>query len=173
MFYTSRARYAVVMFIGHLPAGYVLTTFLQKPLRTRRFLFIGLVASVLPDADIFYFYLFDNQNHLHHGYWTHTPFYWALMAVVAFAILWISRRRVYLAGAVIFFSNVFLHLCLDTIVGKVEWLYPLTEKSFYLFAVPATHDWWVYNFLFHWTFLFEIVAVIWAIAVFFLRRKKA
>jgi len=150
------------MFIGHLPAGYVLTKTVQKNIKTSKYLFIGLIGSVFPDIDILYFYLVDNRQNLHHGYWIHTPFYWLIIAVISFTVLWLLKKKDYMIAAIIFFSNIFLHLILDTIVGKIEWLYPFTDQAYFLFDVPVIYDFWVYNFIFHWTFLFEIGVIAWA-----------
>ena len=159
------------MFIGHLPAGYVLTTKLQNRLKTKRFLLAGLIASVLPDIDIFYFYFVNNSQSLHHSYWIHIPFYWLLIALGTFAFIYLTKKKEYFALVLIFFSNTFLHLFLDTIVGKIEWLYPFSNQSIYFFDVPAVYNWWVYNFVFHWTFLFEIGVIIWAIVLFIKSRR--
>ncbi|MDF1496632.1 MAG: metal-dependent hydrolase [Patescibacteria group bacterium] len=154
------------MFIGHLPAGYILTKTLQKKLGTSKYLFFGLLGSVIADIDILYFYLIDNRQNLHHGYWIHIPFYWMMITLVTILFFWILKKKDYIIASIIFFSNIFLHLFLDTIVGKVEWLYPLTDKGYYLFDVPAVYDFWVWNFVFHWTFLFEVGLVVWAVVLF-------
>lgn len=158
------------MFISHLPAGYILTKALQKKFKTNRFLLIGLVSSVLPDMDLFYFYFVDSRQNLHHSYWIHIPFYWLMIAAATFLILWLLKKKEYLAAAAIFFSNIFLHFVLDTIVGKIEWLFPFTDKAYYLFDVPAMYNFWVYNFIFHWTFLFELGILIWAGYIFYKNR---
>ncbi len=49
------------MFFGHLPAGYLCTTWLLKkrevaPRDRNILLFLGLFGSVAPDLDMFYFY---------------------------------------------------------------------------------------------------------------------
>lgn len=150
------------MFIGHLPAGYILTKTVQKNIKTTKYLLIGLIASILPDIDILYFYLVDNRQNLHHSYWIHIPFYWLLIGVITFAVIWLLPKKDYYLAAIIFFINIFLHLILDTIVGKIEWLYPFKDQAYFLFEVPAIYDFWVYNFVFHWTFLFEISVIIWA-----------
>jgi inner membrane protein len=147
------------MFIGHLPAGYILTKTVQKNVKTSKYLLVGLIASVLPDIDILYFYLIDNRQNLHHIYWSHIPFYWLLIGIITFSIIWLSKQKVYYITAIIFFANIFLHLLLDTVVAKIMWLYPATNKAFFLFDVPAVYNFWVYNFAFHWTFLFEIALV--------------
>ena len=69
------------MFIAHLPAGYLLTRFVVvkrgmahiPSFQYRTFMALGLIGSLLPDVDMLYFYLIDNRQHLHHGYWTHIP----------------------------------------------------------------------------------------------------
>jgi len=151
------------MFIGHIPAGYITTRAIQKKHHVKTGLLLGLIASVLPDIDLIYFYLFDHQSTLHHSYWTHIPFYWLLiLAVTVLAALIFKKLKKVGPFILIFFSNIFLHLFLDTIVGKIEWLYPFSTQSFSFFEVPAVYSWWVLNFVFHWTFLFEIGVIIWA-----------
>lgn len=160
------------MFLAHLPAGYILTNFLQKKLNTSRFLWVGLVASILPDIDLVYFYLFDHRQTLHHSYWIHVPFYWLILGLLTLIVIRLSKQRAYLAAAIIFFANIFLHLLLDTLVGKIEWLYPISSHAFYLFDVPAKYDFWVYNFIFHWTFLLEMAVIVWAVYLLFKNYKS-
>lgn len=160
------------MFIAHFPAGYILTKKLQKVLKTNSYLFIGLIASVLPDIDILYFYLIDNRQTPHHSYWIHIFFYWLVISIVVLLTVWLFKKIEYRTAAIIFFSNIFLHLALDTIVGGVKWLFPLSEKCYYLFEVPAIHDFWVYNFISHWTFLLEIGVIVWAITTLFKKQSE-
>ena len=166
------------MFIGHIPAGYLATKGVLKILSRRHtehlrpghVLFWGIIGSVLPDFDVLYFYLIDNRQHLHHGYWTHIPFFWcaifSLIFLFSFAFQRIPLRVCTLACGM----NVFLHLFLDTIVGKIRWLYPLSARDIVFFHVPSVHDWWVWNFVFHWTFLFEIALML--IAVYIMLRRN-
>ncbi|MDD5437577.1 MAG: metal-dependent hydrolase [Patescibacteria group bacterium] len=149
------------MFIAHLPAGYLLTRKLQNYFKTNRFLWLGLVASVLPDIDLFYFYLFDGKQNFHHSYWIHIPFFWLALALIVFLLTY--RQKRYLTAAIIFFSNIFLHLALDTVVGQIKWLFPFSKVFVYLFFVPSRYTFWVFNFFFHWTFLFELAILIWAL----------
>lgn len=161
------------MFIGHIPAGYILTKIIQKKIKIQYCLFIGLIGSIFPDLDMLYFYLIDNRQHLHHSYWTHIPFYWLSIAVIILALLRILKKKTYLIAAIIFLSNIFLHLFLDTLFGKIAWLFPFTDKAYYLFEVPSVHSFWIYNFIFHWTFLFEIGVITWAIYLFFKDRENS
>ncbi len=160
------------MFIGHLPAGYILTKKLQKKFKIQKYLFLGLLASILPDIDLLYFYFIDKRKHLHHGYWIHVPFYWLIISIITILIFWLFKKRNYIFASIIFFANIFLHLFLDTIVGKIDWLYPFSEKPIYFFEVPNVYNFWIYNFVFHWTFLFEIAVIIWAIIIFVKTKKS-
>lgn len=160
------------MFIGHLPAGYLLTKKIQSVLKTDRFLWVGLLASILPDLDLVYFYFVDNSQYLHHGYWTHIPFYWFVIFSIALLAALLSKKKDYRDIVFIFFASIFMHLLLDTIVGKIQWLYPFSERDMYFFEVPALYGWWVFNFVFHWTFLFEIGLVSWAMIEGYKNRSK-
>ena len=160
------------MFIGHLPAGYVLTralwvALLRVPMpKWRPFLLAGLVSSILPDMDLLYFYLIDNRQHPHHSYWTHLPFYGVIVGILMLLFIVISKRKQWLPYVIVVGANIFLHLCLDTIVGKVRWLYPISNRDFYFFSVPRIHSWYVWDFVLHWTFLLEFIPIIAAIYVY-------
>jgi inner membrane protein len=162
------------MFIGHLPAGYMLTRAMWSKLdrqglptpNWRSFLLAGLVASVFPDIDLVYFYLIDNRQHLHHSYWTHLPFYWLVIGVLVLSFVSVSRKKWLLPYLAVVEANLFLHCFLDTIVGKIRWLYPISKEDIVLFNIPMIHDWWILNFILHWSFLLEILIAITAIYVY-------
>ncbi len=159
------------MFLGHVPAGYLCTKFLFSLVPSRlvagigekRLLLVGIVGSELPDLDLFYFYLLDGRQHVHHSYWTHIPLFWVCIFLLGAALslsLRSVRMTVYSAVVAV---NVFVHLLLDTIVGKICWFYPFSTRAVALFDVPFVYHWWVWNFIFHWTFLFEIALIIAAV----------
>ncbi|WP_455203411.1 metal-dependent hydrolase [Kaarinaea lacus] len=163
------------MFVAHMPAGYLLTNFLLEPLNTglsnnnplnnepsivKKLFIVGLIGSVFPDFDLLYFYLIDNRQHIHHSYWTHIPIFWFLLSgVVLFAAL-IIKSRVLALVTLVFTANVFLHLVLDSVAGGIYWAYPIIEERFRLFFIPSRFDWWVFNYIFHWTFLMELAIVL-------------
>lgn len=158
------------MLIAHLPAGYLLTTALVPRGSGRKALWIGLLASVALDLDLLYFYLIDGGRHPHHGYWTHYPFTWLCVLLGALALVPLLRRftpfRWFL---LLILPNILLHLLLDSLVGDVRWLAPFSDRGFSLLEVPAVHDFWLYNFVFHWTFLFEVAIASAAILVLLVR----
>ncbi len=177
------------MFIAHLPAAYLLTRAMIRranrglAARKQRYssfllLLIGLVASVFPDLDLIYFY-WENRRQNHHLYWTHVPIFWVLFAAAAVTFLkWINASR-YLLYVWVFTLNILLHLILDTFVGGILWFYPLSMDLIYLIKIPAVHAWWVANFLWHWTFLVELLIFYMALLAYtrpdvpLVRRKRA
>lgn len=164
------------MFVAHLPAGFLLTRHLAprlapEPRQARRLMAIGLVASVLPDIDLLYFYLVDGRQTLHHDYWTHIPAFWLLASGAAVALFRIARTPVPWPAVVVLLAGVLLHLALDTVTGGIAWLYPYDIGRVVLVDVPARFGWWVWNFVLHWSFLFEIAILAWAAAELGVLRK--
>ncbi|MBO9396264.1 metal-dependent hydrolase [Shimia sp. R9_2] len=146
------------MFIGHLPAGYLLA---KSPVfaRASRTVFWGvLLGSVVPDLDMLWFYFVDQGSTHHHDYLTHRPILWA--AVLLIGALFKAGFLIGLA------AGGLLHLALDSIAGKVTWGWPFSEVSMTLVTVQATHDHWIKSFLSHWTFKVELVLVAVALIVF-------
>jgi len=155
------------MFLAHLPAGYLMARRLAPRLageshRARRLATLCLVASVLPDFDLVYFYLFDGQQTLHHDYWTHIPAFWLLATAAAVALFRIARAPVPWAAVAALLAGVSLHLALDTLTGGIAWLYPYETGRYVLVDVPVRFDWWVWNFVLHWSFVLEIAILGWA-----------
>ena len=163
------------MFIAHLPAGYISTKYFINKAESngllsgnlKLYMIVGLIAAMLPDFDMIYFYLIDNRQHLHHGYVTHLPVFWAIPIGMWVLLSTILKNKKSLLMSAIVGVNVFLHLFLDTFVGKVRWLYPLSSMDIYFFDVPAKYNWWVWNFFLHWTFLFEVTILFWAVYILY------
>ncbi len=152
------------VFVAHAPAGYLLTKRIEARWGVSGLMPVGLVPSVLPDLDLFRFYVVDHRRVLHHEYWTHIPFWWAIIAATWFVGLVVMRRRTAVARGAVFFCNIFLHIVLDTVVGGVAWFAPFSRHAFALVSVPAGHRWWVWNFVLHWTFVLELLIVAWAVS---------
>lgn len=154
------------MFLAHLPAGYLMARRLAPRLapdrpQARRLTAVCLVASVLPDIDLLYFYLVDGRQTLHHDYWTHIPAFWLLATATAVTLFRVARAPVPWPAVAGLLAGVFLHLALDTVTGGIAWLYPHGGKVV-LIVVPARFEWWVWNFLLHWSFLLELAILTWA-----------
>lgn len=160
------------MFIGHAPASYIWTRLLARrggklfgSFSNGSWIIHGMIAGLLPDLDLFYFYLFDGQSPTHHVYWTHIPFFWLIVFGLWLLVSIIVRSARTLGLAILFGSNILLHMLLDTVSAGIRWMYPFSPRDFVLFVVPPIYDWWVWNFLFHWTFLIELVIVMLAVYV--------
>jgi len=121
-----------------------------------------LVGSIAPDLDMLWFYLVNNRGHHHHSYLTHRPAIWAVIALVG--VLWRPLLWLGLGGL--------LHMALDSIVGAIAWLWPLSDTPTTLIFVPAVYDFWVTNFILHRTFAIEILVCLAAGYLFFTRRRR-
>ncbi|MEM7466193.1 MAG: metal-dependent hydrolase, partial [Pseudomonadota bacterium] len=111
----------------------------------------------------------DNRAHPHHSYWTHIPIYWVTIHA-AFSVIFCTLFRPLINLAHIFFVAIYVHLALDTLVGGILWLYPASSKYIHFFDVPSIFNWWVMNFILHWTFLIELALV--GIAIFVMIRTR-
>ena len=158
------------MFLAHLPGGFLLThallhgRVLPSSPNYWRFMIIGLLASITPDLDLFYYYLIDQQQHLHHSYWTHTPIYWYSLYLLCLLLVMMVGQRPWLLICHVIFLNVLLHCVLDSVNGGIRWLSPWDMSYFRLFSVSKRFSIWYANFIWHWTFLLEvgiIVSALW------------
>lgn len=166
------------LFIAHLPAGWLATGVLLRrralDVRTRtRLMALGLLASVLPDFDLAWFFWVDDRRQVHHAYLTHKPGAWLVVLGVAALVLWMRRagRTAWLALAVLG-VNVMLHLVLDSTAGGIRWLWPASETEFALSHPPARHQPWYLNFVLHWTFALELLITAAALGSPWMRRRR-
>lgn len=153
------------MMLAHLPAGYLLTTHLMRraSISSRALLACGLIAGIFPDADLLFFYLVDARQFHHHDYWLHRPVFWCGVFLIALLLSWIKRYPQTYIYLLVIFSNLLLHLSLDTMAGGIQWLYPLSDTRYVVIEIPSRYDWWVWSFILHWTFALEILIIIAAI----------
>lgn len=141
------------MFIAHFPAAWLSAVLLRKQLlRVQMPVTAYLMGAVAPDLDLLRFYLMDDRSVNHHHYITHMPALWMLVLLAGLLLPWQIGRI-----TVAFAMGALLHLVLDSIVGAINWGWPITPTGAPLVVVPKTHEWWVASFLTHWTFLVEIL----------------
>lgn len=154
------------MITAHLPSGYILgRTVPVAPL----VLPAAVLGGVFPDFDMIWFYLIDDRAIHHHRYWVHIPTFWVPIALLSLPLVTILARR-FLPAACVFFAAIFLHICLDTLVGGILWQWPWSNELISLTDVPARWDNWVLNFILHWTFGFELL--IWTLALWLWKHPK-
>ncbi|MEP4196579.1 MAG: zinc dependent phospholipase C family protein [Aliishimia sp.] len=131
------------MFIAHLPAAYLVSrafpNLSQRPL---------LIGSVLPDLDLLLVYVGGVAQH-HHNFLSHRPALWIALMIAGFAAQspWV---RALALGAIV-------HVLLDTVAGQIAWAWPLSSWTMPVVTVPARYEYWVWNFILHWSFLIELV----------------
>jgi inner membrane protein len=159
------------MFFAHSAAGYLLSkplsAYLAKNNReVKQLLLIGMTGSIFPDLDLLYFYLIDAQQHPHHSYWTHIPYFWALVSSFFMAVASILNSRMLAHVIAVFTLNILLHLFLDTFFGGIYWLLPFERTCTVLFEIPARYAWWPLNYLLHWSIILELVIVSLAATVY-------
>lgn len=172
------------MLIAHAPAGYLLARLLSNSMskdivhsdgKTRRhytLIAAGILGGIFPDFDLIYQFLFDPFVDSHHSYFTHLPVFWLAAWCILFAIGTGIKNRSFIALSTIFCLSAGLHLVLDTLTGVIYWFYPISSRGINVFKVADVHVWWVHNYMYHWTFLFEIGIVMVAMTVF-LRVKES
>lgn len=154
------------MFIGHLPAGYIVSDIIckigeEKIVSRKACIMWGMLGSVVPDLDMICFYLWDDRRYHHHTYATHFPVVWIVLIIMALFWLKCGNKLKYAQAAALFTINGMFHLCLDSIVGDIYWLAPFGDKAYALFTVPALYQPWWLNFMMHWSFGVEIVIALW------------
>lgn len=149
------------MFIAHVPAGYLLSRQIAKSHPVKAALIAtGLLASVLPDTDLFWFYLVSDRESVHHGYIFHWPLFWGLIAALSWGLARALGGRGAGSFIIVALANLMLHLALDSVAAGVGWLQPFSTAEVNLVEVPARYDWWVWNFVLHWTFGLELAIVV-------------
>jgi len=149
------------MFVAHIPAGYLLSRYMSRGHADRKALILtGVVASVLPDTDLLWFYLVDNRQTVHHSYVFHWPLFWVACAACAWAVARMMHRPRLYPFIGIALACLLLHMVLDSIAAEILWLKPFAELEVNLVQVPACYGWWVWNFVLHWTFLLELAIVL-------------
>jgi inner membrane protein len=149
------------MFVAHIPAGYLLSRYLSRGHPDRKALILtGILASILPDTDLLWFYLVDNRQTVHHAYVFHWPLFWLACAACAWAVARIMNWTRLYPFIRVALACLLLHMVLDSIAAEILWLMPFAGYEVNLVKVPARYGWWVWNFILHWTFLAELAIVL-------------
>lgn len=144
------------MLTAHLPAGYCLA----KSTKLEGLAYVALLfGAIFPDLDMLFFYIVDNGALHHHRYWVHIPAFWLVLTCLVLPALWQTRLR---KPALAFLAGIALHLCLDSINGGIMWRAPFDSRLLALITVSPTQHHWVWSFVFHWTFILELL--VWATA---------
>ncbi len=96
---------------------------------------------------------------------------WLALFLVFWAIVKLYKPQRWTLIGMSFSTGGLIHMALDSIAGKISWLWPISDISAPLVVVQATHSHWVASFLSHWTFKVEIVITILALLVLIKSRR--
>tara|TARA_R110000764_G_scaffold123897_3_gene211347 strand:+ start:89 stop:658 length:570 start_codon:yes stop_codon:yes gene_type:complete len=172
---TTLMALEAVLFIAHLPSGYILGTAILKrcaklPATGPAIIAACMLGAIAPDFDMAYFYLVDHRQTPHHKYLSHWPSVWFTLLLLA--ALWFHRARSR-AGclALVFCAGAVMHLLLDSFVGDIWWFAPFVDQPYALFTVPARFSPWWLSFVLHWSFAVELAMCVWALLIY--RRRRA
>jgi hypothetical protein len=164
------------MFIAHAPSGYLLATAMIRKLGASHVaaatvIFATIAGALVPDLDMFYYYLVDHGKVHHHRYVTHWPIVW--IGLSAGCALWLrfASDKKHALLALMFCFGAVMHMVLDTMVGDIWWFAPFVDKPYALFTVPSLFQPWWLNFILHWSFAVELVLLVWALLVY--RKRSA
>jgi inner membrane protein len=161
------------MFIAHIPAGYLASNLIaQKQTNRFRLLAFGIGCSILPDLDLLWFYLVDNRQTAHHAYIFHWPLFWCALALAAWFFSWTTKKAWMQTYILVGLVCLTLHMFLDSFAAEIYWLKPFSDMHLNVVEVPARYGWWVWNFVFHWTFAAEL-AICLAAAAALVRKRNA
>lgn len=162
------------MFIAHLPAGYILANKLynkfSSALISKKLFFIAILCgAIFPDLDLFYFYFIDARAVHHHYYFFHWPLPFLCIGLISVLIYFntkLIKIKKFALVCALFCLAVMLHIVLDTFVGDIWWFMPFIDQSYALFHVPAVQSHWILNFVFHWSFIVEIMICLYSLRLF-------
>ncbi len=163
------------MIFAHLPAGFITTKILEHRLHItgkkeqKYFYIIGLIFSVIPDFDVFYFYAFNSSMH-HHKFSPHLPFFWLLFFSIGAIFIYFIKKLIWVKFYIVALANIIVHLLLDSITAPLWWFYPLSNMPIMLIEVPAQYNHWFISMAFHWSFLLEVAII--ATALYLLIKPK-
>ncbi len=149
------------MFFAHLPAGYLIGRAILRRVPENRGTWIltaAMVGGLFPDLDLVYLEWLERTPRHHHTYWTHLPVAWLGMGLFA-AVASRHRDRAFRLGVLAFMLGWLSHLVLDSFVGDIWWLYPISDRPFSLIEVESRFQPWWMNFILHWTMLCELAII--------------
>lgn len=127
------------MIFAHAPAGF-LAAFLTKPFwkkkygvyskrTTALFLFLGALGGLVPDIDLFFYYLHDASSS-HRDMLTHKPVLYLGFGLIAFGCAALLRRPRWCIGISAFTLGALSHMLTDTVTAQIQLLYPLSQTYF-------------------------------------------
>jgi inner membrane protein len=169
------------MIFSHAPGGFI-AAFVTKRWWTRSLTkkqitilyIVSMIAAVLPDIDVIYFYLFDATVR-HRQHITHSLFLYLLIWLIFYTIGFFKKSQVLKSTGFILFIGGFFHLLLDSVTTGVPWFYPQSLRTWGLLNLPWFNFDFVYEHLFLFTLSIEVLIFLLAFNILFFWKssKKA
>ena len=156
-----------------MPAGYIVSKIQDKKAKPS-YVVCSIIFSIWSDLDLFYYYFFDKTGAFHHTYFTHLPIIALSGFFIMFPLIHLQRLKRFSSYYWIFYINWGLHMICDTLTGGILWLYPFSNRLFTIISIPPISRSWIVSFVFHWSFIIELMIVVWAAVIFIknLKQKK-
>ena len=128
-------------------------------------MFWGLLGSVAPDFNPFFFWLFDieQDNHLN---FSHYPSFWLLLLIASAFWFVIDRRSQNPVSVFMLSISGFIHMMLDTVSGRIYWLAPFSYRPFSIGELVENANPWLVNRFPGWIYGVELLILIWAVSLF-------
>lgn len=123
---------------GHLAAGYLVSKALIQvgafPLSAQEYnvaIATGMIASVIPDLDLIYFFFKNKSAKLqddtsHRTLYSHAPFLWALVGILIY--MFASTEVIKVSGLALWLGS-WSHFLGDSIEYGIMWLWPFSSKQ--------------------------------------------
>jgi membrane-bound metal-dependent hydrolase YbcI (DUF457 family) len=119
------------MFINsHIASGYLAGIIAKQE---SKWAWLLIFSTILPDIDG----IWSSTVAGHHSI-LHTPIFWIVICSISAIIGKIQKRNDIEKGSRIIFAGAMLHLITDWLTARtvgIQWLYPLSQKDFYLFQI--------------------------------------
>lgn len=124
------------MIFAHGPGSFVTTHLTRKWWAkniseecTKKLYWLGAILGVSVDLDMAYNWFVDSRGS-HRDYITHTPFLHILITVLLAIVAFFSQNKKAIAVSKVYFIATITHLVLDSFIGGVMWLFPLSREFF-------------------------------------------
>lgn len=167
------------MIFSHAPLGFIITystSKIWKEKLTKRetfwIFFIGILFSIFPDVDLFYYY-FISSGETHRALITHTPFLYILLSLVVFLIGFIFKRSFVKLVALVVLLTSFSHLLLDSLGSGIAWLYPYNDLLYGFLSFSFLSEGFYGQYLFAIVYSLELLFILTFLGLlFFIKFKK-
>ena len=148
------------MLYAHLSVGYLITHSLIKTFKlnfTWYWIFLGLFSAIIPDLDIIYQLFTGNMAFTHRYYITNLPLFYLIIFTIIVILNSFIKKKWLKYGNFIIFTNIFIHLLLDTAFYGIRWFWPIYPKLIAIYNINGIGGIRVENYYHHWYWYLELI----------------